>query len=334
MFSSSHFYHRIIRKMVVAFGTLFNDIRLVRYNRAGTIEIERIIVPLQYAQKEKFYQRITQDPELTKEVQLTLPRMSFELTNVTYDPLRKRNLFSESFSAESATTVKALRTTPYDFEFTLNIYVRNAEDGTQIVEQILPFFNPDYTMTIDFLGLADQKTDIPFILQSVNQTVEDTGGPDPIRLITWSLVFVAKGYMYGPIVSREIIRKVTANTFNGIFNSDNQRLITVSNTGGSGTFQTGELVFEGEKLDSANVTAFVYSWNPTSNNLVVTDVNGIIKTGRYITGVVSNASYNIASFGTNEAQLSKLTVQPAPNTATPNTAFGFDQTVQDFPDIT
>ncbi len=251
MFSSSHFYHRIIRKMVVAFGTLFNDIRLVRYNRAGTIEIERIIVPLQYAQKEKFYQRITQDPELTKEVQLTLPRMSFELTNVTYDPLRKRNLFSESFSAESATTVKALRTTPYDFEFTLNIYVRNAEDGTQIVEQILPFFNPDYTMTIDFLGLADQKTDIPFILQSVNQTVEDTGGPDPIRLITWSLVFVAKGYMYGPIVSREIIRKVTANTFNGIFNSDNQRLITVSNTGGSGTFQTGELVFEGEKLDSA-----------------------------------------------------------------------------------
>jgi hypothetical protein len=94
------------------------------------------------------------------------------------------------------------------------------------------------------------------------------------------------------------------------------------------------LVFEGEKLDSANVTAFVYSWNPTSNNLVVTDVNGIIKTGRYITGVVSNASYNIASFGTNEVQLSKLTVQPTPNTATPNTAFGFDETVQDFPDIT
>lgn len=334
MFSNSHFYHRIIRKMVVAFGTLFNDIRLVRYNKAGTIEIERIVVPLQYSQKEKFYQRITQDPELTREVQLTLPRMSFELTNVTYDPLRKRNLFSESFSAESATTVKALRTTPYDFEFTLNIYVRNVEDGTQIVEQILPYFNPDYTMTIDFLGLADQKTDIPFILQSVSQNVEDIGGPDPIRLITWSLVFVAKGYMYGPIVSRDIIRKVTANTFNSAVSLENQRLVTMANTGGFGNYKTGELVYEGSQLSSANATAFVYSWDPATNNLVVTDVNGIIKTGKYLTGVVSNAAYNVASFGTNDFQLTKMVIQPTPNTANPNTAFGFDQAIQEFPDIT
>jgi hypothetical protein len=334
MFSSSHFYHRIIRKMVVAFGTLFNDIRLVRYNKAGTIEIERITVPLQYGQKEKFYQRITQDPELTKEVQLTLPRMSFELTNVTYDPLRKRNLFSESFSSESLTTVKALRTTPYDFEFTLNIYVRNVEDGTQIVEQILPYFNPDYTMTIDFLGLSDQKTDIPFILQSVNQNVQDEGGPDPVRLITWSLVFVAKGYMYGPIVSREIIRKVTANTFNNALTTGNERVIYFANTGGLGTFQTGELVYEGRELSSANTTAFVSSWNPTANALVVYDVNGVLKTGKYITGAISNASYNVATFAVNELQLSKLIIQPTPNTANPNTAFGFDETVQDFPDIT
>jgi len=334
MFSSSHFYHRIIRKMVVAFGTLFNDIRLVRYNKAGTIEIERITVPLQYGQKEKFYQRITQDPELTKEVQLTLPRMSFELTNVTYDPLRKRNLFSESFSSESLTTVKALRTTPYDFEFTLNIYVRNVEDGTQIVEQILPYFNPDYTMTIDFLGLSDQKTDIPFILQSVSQNVQDEGGPDPVRLITWSLVFVAKGYMYGPIVSREIIRKVTANTFNNALTTGNERVIYFANTGGLGTFQTGELVYEGRELSSANTTAFVSSWNPTANALVVYDVNGVLKTGKYITGAISNASYNVATFAVNELQLSKLIIQPTPNTANPNTAFGFDETVQDFPDIT
>lgn len=320
--------------MVVAFGTLFNDIRLVRYNKAGTIEIERITVPLQYGQKEKFYQRITQDPELTKEVQLTLPRMSFELTNVTYDPLRKRNLFSESFSSESLTTVKALRTTPYDFEFTLNIYVRNVEDGTQIVEQILPYFNPDYTMTIDFLGLSDQKTDIPFILQSVSQNVQDEGGPDPVRLITWSLVFVAKGYMYGPIVSREIIRKVTANTFNNALTTGNERVIYFANTGGLGTFQTGELVYEGRELSSANTTAFVSSWNPTANALVVYDVNGVLKTGKYITGAISNASYNVATFAVNELQLSKLIIQPTPNTANPNTAFGFDETVQDFPDIT
>jgi len=334
MFSQSHFYHRIIRKMVVAFGTLFNDIRLVRYNKAGTVEIERITVPLQYAQKEKFYQRITQDPELTKEVQMTLPRMSFELTNITYDPLRKRNLFSESFSAESATTVKSLRTTPYNFEFTLTIYVRNVEDGTQIVEQILPYFNPDYTMTIDFLGLTDQKTDIPFILQDVNQNVEDVGGSDPIRMITWSLTFTAKGYMYGPIVSRDIIRKVTANTFNSALTAGNERVIYFANTGGLGGFQIGELVYEGRDLTSANSTAFVTSWNPTGNVLIVTDVNGILKAGKYLTGAISNASYNIASFGSNDLQLSKLVITPNPNTANPNTAFGFDEVKTEFPNIT
>lgn len=333
MFSTAHFYHRIIRKMVVSFGTLFNDIRLVRYNKAGTVEIERIIVPLQYAQKEKFYQRITQDPELTKEVQMTLPRMSFELTNISYDPLRKRNLFSESFSAESSTTVKSLRTTPYNFEFTLSIYARNVEDGTQIVEQILPYFNPDYTMTIDFLGLADQKTDIPFILQDVNQNIEDVGGSDPIRMIVWSLTFTAKGYMYGPIVSRDIIRKVTANTFNSTLTAAIERVINLANTGGSGTYQIGELVYEGRDLSSANSTAFVSSWNPTANTLVVTDVNGILKTGKYITGAVSNASYNVASFGTNDLQLSKLVVTPKPNTAGPNTAFGFDEIKTEFPNI-
>ena len=320
--------------MVVSFGTLFNDIRLVRYNKAGTVEIERIIVPLQYAQKEKFYQRITQDPELTKEVQMTLPRMSFELTNIAYDPLRKRNLFSESFSAESSTTVKSLRTTPYNFDFTLSIYARNVEDATQIVEQILPYFNPDYTMTIDFLGLADQKTDIPFILQDVNQNIEDVGGSDPIRMIVWNLTFTAKGYMYGPIVSRDIIRKVTANTFNSTLPASvNERIINFANTGGSGKYQLGELVYEGRDLSSANSTAFVSSWNPTANTLVVTDVNGILKTGKYITGAVSNASYNVASFGTNDLQLSKLVVTPKPNTAGPNTAFGFDEIKTEFPNI-
>ena len=334
MFSSSHFYHRITRKMVVSFGTLFNDIRLVRYNKAGTQEIERIIVPLQYAQKEKFYQRITQDPELTKEVQMTLPRMSFELDAITYDPLRKRNLFAESYSPGSATTVKSFRTTPYNFEFSLNIYARNVEDGTQIVEQILPYFNPDYTLTIDFIGLADQKTDIPFILNNIVYNVEDVGGSDPIRVLIWTLTFTAKGYMFGPIVSRDIIRTVTANTFNDIYTPNGERSITLSGTGGLGTFKLGELVYEGETLNSANATAIVKSWDATSNTLVVVDTSGILKAGRFITGVDSNASYNMTSFSTNDFQLNKLQIIPNPNTANANTAYGFDEIVQEFPSIT
>jgi len=332
MFGQSHFYHRVIRKMVVSFGTMFNDIRLVRYNKAGTQEIERINVPLMYSQKEKFYQRITQDPELTKETAITLPRMGFELTSITYDPLRKRTLFAESYSANDSTSIKAIRTTPYNFDFTLSIYVRNVEDGTQIIEQILPFFNPDYTMTIDFIGLTDQKTDVPFILQNVIQNVEDIGGADPTRVIVWTLTFTAKGYMYGPIVSRDIIRKATANTYNDTFSLLNKRSITVAS--GSGTYQAGEIVYEGRTLNTSNVTAKVDSWSPSTNTLIITDTSGILKAGRYLFGVSSNAAYNIASFASNDNQLTNLTVIPNPNTANVNTAFGFDTTVEEFPNIT
>lgn len=333
MLSNTHFYHRVTRKMVVAFGTLFNNIRLVRYNKAGTQEIERINVPLQYAQKEKFYQRITQDPELTKEVQMTLPRMSFELTSIVYDPLRKRNLFAESYSPESATTIKSIRTTPYNFEFELSIYVRNTEDGTQIVEQILPYFNPDYNLTIDIIGLSDQKVDVPFILQSINYQVDDLGSPDTTRVLIWTLTFTAKGYMFGPIVSRDVIRKATANTFNSVFELEGKRSIVVSNTG-SGTYKVGELVYDGATLSAANATAFVDSWEPDADTLVVSDVNGILKVGRTLIGAVSNAAYSISSFNTLDAQLSKLVITPNPVTANVNTAFGFDELIQEFPNIT
>lgn len=332
MLSSTHFYHRITRKMVVSFGTLFNNIRLVRYNKAGTQEIERINVPLQYAQKEKFYARITQDPELTKEVQMTLPRMSFELSAITYDPLRKRSLFTESFSPESGSTVKSIRTTPYNFDFTLSIYVRNTEDGTQIVEQILPYFNPDYNLTLDIIGLSDQKVDVPFILNNISYDVEDVGSGDTTRILIWTLTFTAKGYMYGPIQSRNIIRTVTANTFNTLVGED-QRTITVANTEGSGIFKAGELVYQGPQLSSANATAFVESWDPDSFRLSVTDVNGVLKTGRYITGAISNASYNVSSLGAGDLQLSKIQITPNPGTANANTAFGFDELVQEFPNI-
>lgn len=333
MLSNVHFYHRVIRKMVVSFGTLFNNIRLVRYNKAGTQEIERINVPLQYAQKEKFYQRITQDPELTKEVQMTLPRMSFELTAITYDPLRKRNLFVESFSAESSTSVKSIRTTPYNFEFELSIYVRNTEDGTQIVEQILPYFNPDYNLTLDIIGLSDQKVDVPFILQNISYQVDDLGSPDTTRVLIWTLTFTAKGYMFGPILSREIIRKATANTYNSVFELDNKRAMIMSNTG-IGVYKAGELVYDGSTLSAANATAFVDSWSPETSTLVVSDVNGILREGRTLTGAVTNASYKIDTFTTINSQLSRIIVTPDPITANANTAFGFDEIIQEFPNIT
>lgn len=331
MLSSTHFYHRITRKMVVAFGTLFNNIMLKRYNKAGTQEIERINVPLMYAQKEKFYERITQDPNLANETMMTLPRMSFEMTAITYDPLRKRSSFVNSFSAGSDNTkVKNVFASPYNFDFTLSLYVRNVEDGTQIIEQILPYFSPDYTVTMNLVDIASEKVDVPFILNSVSQDVDNVGvSSDNVRIIIWTLTFTAKGYMYGATTESKIIRKVTANTYDSTFNTTAQKEIVFST--GRGVFKIGELVYEGRTLSEANATAFVQSWNPTNNIAVVVDTNGVLKTGKYITGAVSNASWNIQSFTTPTNQLVRQIVYPDPMSANADTAFGFTEVLQEAP---
>jgi hypothetical protein len=331
MLSGTHFYHRITRKMVVAFGTLFNNIMLKRYNRAGTQEIERINVPLMYAQKEKFYERITQDPNLANETMMTLPRMSFEMTAITYDPLRKRSSFVNSFSAGSDNTkVKNVFASPYNFDFTLSLYVRNVEDGTQIIEQILPYFSPDYTVTMNLVDIATERVDVPFILNSVSQDVNNIGvSSDNVRIIIWTLTFTAKGYMYGATTESKIIRKATANTYDSTFNTTAQKEIVFST--GRGVFKIGELVYEGRTLSEANATAFVHSWNPTTNTIVVVDTNGVLKTGKYMTGAVSNASWNIQSFTTPTNQLVRQIVYPDPMNANADTAFGFTEVLQEVP---
>lgn len=322
--------------MVVAFGTMFNNIRLVRYNKAGTTELERITVPLSYAQKEKFYSRLQQDPNMNQAVQITLPRMSFEMTSITYDPVRKTSMFNRNFSPLSDTLLRSVRMTPYNFDFSLNIYVRNTEDGTQIVEQILPYFAPDYTLTADLTGL-NQPIDIPIILQNVVYDSDYIGGIDTLRVLNWTLNFTMKGYMYGPISNVDVIRTSSANTFNDVFNANSSRKITINSgagSGGTGTFKVGELVYQGNNFDVASATAYVDAWSPSTNTLIVVDTTGVLASGHFITGAVSNASYNIISFGTNDQQLVSITVTPDPNTANVNTAFGFDTTVEEFPNIT
>jgi hypothetical protein len=317
--------------MVVAFGTMFNNIRLVRYNKAGTQEIERITVPLSYAQKEKFYSRLQQDANMNQAVQITLPRMSFEITSITYDPIRKTSMFNRTFSPLNSDSVRSVRMAPYNFDFSLNVYVRNTEDGTQIIEQILPYFTPDYTLTADIAGL-NEPIDLPIILQNVSYDPDYIGGPENLRVLTWTLNFTMKGYMYGPIANTKVIRTVNANTYNDVYNSSDSRKITVA--AGAGTFKIGELLYQGDSYDTATATTFVQSWSPSTNTLIVVDTSGVLQSGKFITGVVSNAAYNIVSFSTNDFQLVNIEVSPDPNNANSNSAFGFDTTVEEFPNIT
>lgn len=313
---------------------MFNNIKLYRYNKAGTQEIERVTVPLTYSSKEKFYVRITQDPTLAAQINLVLPRMAFELTGINYDPLRKTSSFIEQFTSNDNSTVNSVRRTPYNFEFSLYIFVRNTEDGTQIIEQILPYFTPDYTLTLDLINNNALKADVPIILQSVSQDItDDTGESDQLRTIVWTLTFTMKGYLYGPVEAGKLIRKSIANTYS--INTEDLDGVTQLNLGaGFGTYQTGELVYQGYSLDDADVTGFVTGYDANANVIYVSDTAGNIKTNTNIVGAISNASYNVVSFGTPNYQLMKLIVQPDPLTANANDAFGFAETLQEAPNIT
>lgn len=333
MLSGQHFYHRITRKMVVAFGTMFNNLKLYRYNQAGTTEIERITVPLNYITKEKFYQRITQDPRLEKEVQITLPRMTFELNSIAYDPARKISPYIKQFGPLNDTSLKAITLVPYNFSFSMYIFVRNTEDGTQIIEQILPYFNPDYTMTLDLVGIGN-PVDVPLILQSVDYNPSNADGPpQELRILQWNLGFTMRGYLYGPDSTVKVIRKSTANTFE--FNTGDTKPKTFAMSTGSGNFKTGEVVFQGRELDSATASGFVSGWDNVSNTLIVTDVSGTFETNTRITGAVTNTSYILNTYrSTTDYQLNNLTVQPDPGSANANTAFGFDLAIEYAPNIT
>ena len=333
MLSGEHFYHRITRKMVVAFGSMFNNLKLYRYNLAGTTEIERIVVPLNYISKEKFYQRITQDPNLEKEVQITLPRMSFELTSIAYDPSRKISPYIRQFGALNDTLLKTVTMAPYNFNFQLYIYVRNTEDGTQLIEQILPYFNPDYTMTLNLTDVGN-PVDVPLILQSVDYNVSGSDGPpQQLRMLQWSLGFQMRGYLYGPESNVKVIRQSTANTFQ--FNTSNTGPQAFLMTSGTGDYKTGELVYQGRDVDGAAASGFVTSWDTVANTLVVNDISGSFATNTRVNGAVSNTSYILSSYrSAADYQLNNITVTPDPSTANANTAFGFDVSIQSAPNIT
>ena len=197
MLGNAHFYNRTIRKIVTAFGTLFNDIKLQRYSKDGNTKYEIFKVPLSYGSKEKYLTRITSDPSMNRSINIVVPRISFELTGMAYDPSRKLPSTTRNFALASNGAFSAqYAPVPYDFNFSMSIYVRNTEDGTQIVEQILPFFTPDFSVTVDFIPEMAQKYDMPVILNSVNTTTDYEGDMMSTRLIIWDLEFTVKGYIW------------------------------------------------------------------------------------------------------------------------------------------
>ena len=184
------------------FGNIFNEIQVNRFDSSGN-KIQTLSVPLEYSPKQKSIQRVMADPTLNRDISATLPRLGFEMTALSYAGARKLN--------SSTKIVRGVNTggndfgfvytpVPYDMSFSLYVFVKNAEDGTQIIEQILPFFTPDYTVTIRALPELNINLDIPIELNSVTTDDSYEGDFDASRrVLTWQLDFTVKGYLFGPI---------------------------------------------------------------------------------------------------------------------------------------
>jgi hypothetical protein len=333
MLGNEHFYNRTIRKIVVAFGTMFNDIHTVRYNKAGTIEYEKFKVPLNYGAKEKYLVRLASDPTLTKSIATTVPRMSFEMTGMSYDVSRKLPSTLRNFAAETATTVKTqFVPVPYDFSFSLSIYVRNTEDGTQILEQILPFFTPDFNVTINFIPSMGKKYDMPVILNSVNTSTEYEGDLMSTRLITWDLEFTAKGYIWPPVLSGDVIRQANSSIYLETRAKDAQK-VYVNYANGVGYFASNETVRVSDKNIHGEVLYFSNNAATAANTatLVVGYLNDYLNVGDVLVGDKSNATYTIVSIDTNPLKSILVVTTPNPITAMPDDEFGFSETIINFP---
>ena len=215
-----HFYHKQIRNTVIAFGTIFNNINIKRLDSSGN-PLQNIKVPLSYSPKEKFLARLDQQQDLTGDdssVAITLPRMAFDIVGYSYDSSRKLNKNQRIGKVTTNADTSKLNTqyspVPYNVSFELNIFTATSDDGLQIIEQILPYFQPDYTVTmIQDSTYMDTKRDIPFVLESVNYDDSYTGTLTSLRRITYSLSFTAKIYLYGPISTTAIIKKVSADLY-------------------------------------------------------------------------------------------------------------------------
>ena len=209
------FYHETTRKVVVAFGTMFNDIHLVRKDNDGSI-VQTMKVPLAYGPRQKFLVRLREDADLTKQVAVTLPRIGFEITGLSYDPGRKLNRVQQ-FKKVKGNKSEQLDTqympVPYNVDFELYILSKQSDDALQIVEQILPYFQPDYTVTINDNTDMGIKRDVPVILTSVGYTDDYEGEFTARRAIIYTLNFTAKFYLYGPVTSTKVIKTVQADQF-------------------------------------------------------------------------------------------------------------------------
>ena len=215
----NYFYNKNIRNVVILFGTVFNDIIVRRVNSSNVTQ-EEFRVPIAYGPAEKFLVRLRQATDISKgKVGITLPRMSFEFTSITYDPARKLQTtkrYKKTKSGDNAKLVTIYNPVPYNFDFTLSVMVKNSDDGTQILEQILPYFTPEYQVTMNEMSTMGIKRDIPIIFTGLSTDDSYEGDFLTRRALIHTLTFTVQAFLYGPTSDVGVIREVDVNKFDGL----------------------------------------------------------------------------------------------------------------------
>lgn len=215
MLNGNVFYHGAIRKTIVGFGRLFSDIKIERQDKDGNVA-QTIAIPLAYAPKEKWIVRLDSDPGLNNHTYISLPRMSFEITGYSYDPTRKTNkmnhiVCNEGITGENPVRKSVYAPVPYNIDLSLYILTKTQEDAMQILEQILPTFTPEYTLSINAVPEMNIIQDIPIVLNSVTVQDDYDGDFETRRFVTHTLNFTIKTNIFGNVSQQGVIKTAIAN---------------------------------------------------------------------------------------------------------------------------
>ena len=263
-----YFYNEILRRTIIGFGTLFNSIEVQQENSV-------LRIPLAYGPTQKFLARIEQSPDLNKPTAITLPRMSFEFTGLTYDPSRKvttTQTFIAKNKDDGTESKKSFMPVPYNMQFELSIFTKLNDDALQIVEQILPYFQPAYNLTIELVDQIKEKRDVPIVLESVTMQDDYEGDFSTRRVLYYTLRFTAKTYLFGPTstASKDIIKRSTVSFVTGTDTANGTRELTYSATARALKSYTNNVV-----------TTLAQDITATTKTFEVADATGI-KADKYI----------------------------------------------------
>jgi hypothetical protein len=316
---SSPFYNRTIRTCTSSFGTLFKNIYLVRQNVDHDNEFYRVKVPVQMIKKEKWLARLTGDPDLTKSVEVSLPQITYSLTNMSYDSARRTQIAREIAAITSNSLESSLGKTysgaPWNMNFSLSITTRNLDDVAQIAEQIIPYFAKDYTLAINYVPEMNIVRNTPVILQGIDFNDSFEGSFDEIRQISWDLNFTMQAWFFGPTVEQSIIMESIVNIYDSYGPFVDTDLVMYSGVG-QGTYRVGDIVYQGSSLETATAVGQVANWNVNIPRLRLANTSGFFVSNVVVHGA-NNTYYTVQTSEIQPQQLVRIDERVVPAN-TPN----------------